>query len=605
MDTNKKVISSIIFAICVLTAVSCQGSCPTYSCGSLKDGQCSFKNATDTYTSFVFQQCKAGQYCPYNQLIGDDSSCLVTPKPKYYPGSNCTDNTDCLSNSCEGAICKGTANGEKCVKKDECLIGSACLKNGTETTSPFICQAQLTEGKTCECDLDCQNHLGCSSNGNCTKYFSLVDGTNSTSANLCESGFMHNGICKTLTNVNPIDATCDADCLYTDKAKNNVTLADSCKCGYNKDDKKYCTLGSSHDYYKNYVSYFKKLLVDTKDCHTAERASPICLERLRKDKSLAFRKTVQSFGNNQVFAKNFPILANADSCVKFVAFSGYNEDPIRPDKYQCAKFSCDKQGANCLHSVNPFNDDGSNITVALTRVCNNTQSCSAGPLGLSQIYNDAEVNGKCVDNTPILPKFLRYPGEACNADKDICFNDVITNGTCTEGKCAGVAQGGNCTSTEQCLVGNFCDVKNGNSTCVKQIAEGKNCTEAWDCQNNLFCYNGLCKAFGSLKTGDEVSKNTIGSFAANSNKDLTCETTTLNVGNGTLCAQYKYENTTDSKKDAEGFVPCNWGDDCVYTDGIDKFSQKCGCGYNAEGQGYCPISQLQRKFIYLTLWDLF
>jgi hypothetical protein len=110
---------------------------------------------------------------------------------------------------------------------------------------------------------------------------------------------------------------------------------------------------------------------------------------------------------------------------------------------------------------------------------------------------------------------------------------------------------------------------------------------------------GKCALLGSLKSGAEVSKNTVGSFSSDSNRELACESTNLNNGNQTICVDIKYDNTTASKQDTNGYVPCNWNEDCLYTDGIDKFSKKCGCGYNAEGQGYCPISSAQRKFYFI------
>jgi hypothetical protein len=595
MDTYKKLISIILLGIIFISSISCADSCDIYTCGSLPGSQCALKNSTANYTSFTFQQCKSGEYCPYKELKGDNSNCSSVPKPRYYPGSSCTDNSDCLS-SCENGICKGIPKGGLCKENDQCLIGYTCLKNKTDVNSTSICHFQLPEGSECEKDFDCKNDLGCFNN-TCTKYFSLPEGTNTTNANLCESGFVNNNQCQLLKNINSIDATCEKDCLYRDSNGNNVTIVGSCQCGYNKDNNKYCTLGSAHDYYRNYVNFAKQLIIDTKDCHTIERNSPLCLERLRKNKTISFRKSAQLYGNNMVYAKNYPVLANSDNCVKFVAFSGYSEEDIKPDSYKCPVFSCDKKGSNCLHSLNPFNDDGSSITVALTKgVCNTTQSCSAGPLGMNTIYDKSEVNGTCVSNSIIIPKVLRYPGETCNKDSDICFNDAVAgNSTCVNNICQGKALGESCTSTENCVVGSYCNIA-ANSTCAKQLSEGTNCTDTFDCQNNLFCYMEKCRLLGSLKTGEEVSKNTVGSFNTDSNKELACESTNLNVGNQTICVEIKYENTTASKQDTNGYVPCNWNEDCQYTDGIDKFSKKCGCGYNAEGQGYCPISSVQRKY---------
>lgn len=596
MDTYKKVISLILLGIVLISSISCQDSCSTYSCGSLSGSQCSFKNSTGNLTSFIFQRCKAGEFCPMNVIEKENSNCTDNPKTKFYPGSKCTDNSDCQT-SCENGTCKGTANGAKCTVKDECLIGYTCRKNQTDVNSTLICQPQLPEGSACETEFDCQNSYGCFNN-TCTKYFSLPEGTNTTNANLCESGFINNSTCQLLKNVDSIDAPCTADCVYRNTNGTNVTIAGSCQCGFNRDDKKYCTLGSAHDYYRNYVNLAKKLIVDTKDCHTAERRSPLCLDRVRKDRTVSFRKTAQLYGNNKIYANHYQYLANSESCVKFVAFSGYSEEQIKPDSYKCPVYSCDKKGSNCLHSLNPFNDDGSNITVALTKgVCNTTESCSAGPLGMNTIFDQLEVNGTCMSNSIIIPKVLRYPGESCNKDTDICFNDAVAgNSTCVNNICQGKAEGESCTSTENCVVGLYCNTQAANATCVKQLSEGTNCTDTFDCQNNLFCYMGKCALLGSLKSGAEVSKNTVGSFSTDSNKELACESTNLNFGNQTICVDIKYDNTTASKQDTNGYVPCNWNEDCLYTDGIDKFSKKCGCGYNAEGQGYCPISSAQRKF---------
>lgn len=49
------------------------------------------------------------------------------------------------------------------------------------------------------------------------------------------------------------------------------------------------------------------------------------------------------------------------------------------------------------------------------------------------------------------------------------------------------------------------------------------------------------------------------------------------------------------KKDVNGFIKCDYNEDCFYDNGKETIKKKCGCGYNSEGQGYCPLPNDQRK----------
>jgi hypothetical protein len=401
----------------------------------------------------------------------------------------------------------------------------------------------------------------------------------------------------TLKLVNNTETVCsvDTDCFYQDQNSTQVNVTGACTCGYNKDANKYCILGSDNDYTRNYIAAAKKILQDTSKCHTVERGSPLCVNRVKSDKTVAFRRAAQSYGNNLIMAKNFPLLVHADTCVKYVAFSAYNDNPIMPDSFQCAKFSCNKTGASCLHSANPFNDDGSNVTVALSKVCNSTQTCFVSDTGLDAVYSKATVDGKCVSNPTVRPEVLRLPGEECSANTD-CFNDASSNSTCLNGKCSGLAEKAACNKTVQCLVGLYCNTNDTDSgNCTKQVGDNGACSSTFDCANNYFCYNSTCKAFGSLATGSDVSKSTLGDFTQDSHRNLACEFGTVSVStNGTtLCSRIDYDGTTAANVNADGFVNCTWGSSCSYTDGANKFTYKCGCGYNADGMGYCPVSHKQ------------
>ena len=333
-------------------------------------------------------------------------------------------------------------------------------------------------------------------------------------------------------------------------------------------------------------------------CHTNERGSPLCLDRVRSDRTSVFRKKVQTYRNNLVLAQNYHVVVNADSCVKRVALYGYDDTPIRPDNYKCAKFSCQSKAGSCFVSNNPFNDDGSNVTVALSNVCQKNETCFVSNLGVNDIYNNQGINGTCKSNVPTPIITTRFPGEECTNNAD-CFSNAQNNGTCTENKCVGKAENGNCTSTEECLVGLYCrkpTEANSTGTCVKQLGDGANCTSTWECANSHFCYSGKCTKFGSLKVGSDVSEATLGEFAKDDRKDLVCEFQSLSQ-NRSLCVRVDYRDDTLNRADDSGFTTCEYNSDCLYTDGYTNFTNKCGCGYNANGQGYCPISHKTRMKI--------
>jgi hypothetical protein len=591
MDT-KRVFLALFGTLLILNGINCDGSCPVYNCATLPTGQCTYDNNTSVPDSFLLQRCDAGKYCP--QLIAN-STCEVTPSPLYYPGSPCSLDSECTSRNCTANTCVGLGLGDVCTTQDECLIGLSCRLNDTAK----VCMTQLGAGQTCTSDYDCQNSLGCF-NSTCTPYFSVADGVEvgKDRSIMCSSAMVNNGVCATLKNANSTDTVCsiDTDCVYQ-SGNDTVTITGACTCGFNKDANKYCKLGSDNDYYRNYVAAARKILTDTSLCHTSERMAPYCVLSLKKNRAVSFRKAVQSFGNNHIMAKSYPLLVHADTCVKYVAFD-YDDGQIMPDTFQCAKFSCNKTSSVCFHSFNPFNDDGSNVTVSLNKVCNSTQSCFVSNTGVNGIYSKDTIDGQCVTNPTITPTVIRLPGEECSKDDD-CLTDGLFNSTCVSGKCSGYAENAACNKTSQCLVGLYCkgsnDTVSGN--CTKQISEGGACSSTWDCSNNLFCYNSTCKIFGSLTTGSDVSSTTLGDFSKEPSKNLVCEFGTVaTAANGTsICSRIDYDGTTAANV-VDGFSNCTWGSDCSYTDGINKFSYKCGCGYNADGIGYCPISHKQSNF---------
>jgi hypothetical protein len=175
---------------------------------------------------------------------------------------------------------------------------------------------------------------------------------------------------------------------------------------------------------------------------------------------------------------------------------------------------------------------------------------------------------------------LSYPGEACNADTD-CFKSTSFDPKCTDKKCIGKKAGEECKDSTDCLIGNYCKTSNEASVCAAQVEVGKECKTSYDCVNNAVCNKNVCIAMYSLKIGEKF-ENTETIFDRHF-----CE---LSENFEKTCVKKVYADSTDK------FKTCKLGDKCKYNYVWDKNTQDagsldCECGYNAEGQGYCPRSQ--------------
>jgi hypothetical protein len=578
MDTILKFLLGIFF-VSYVTCVDEEG-CKIFTCGELPDGVCGAKNGID----FIYRRCEGdNKYCKFETQ--DEGLCETNPKVKSYPGGTCQENNDCIVDICINNKCEGNDEGENCTHHGECVIGKVCRKN-PEKDEEKICLPPLEEGETCTEDEDCHNSCGCFL-GKCTKYFSQEDETPVPSKYFCKSGFELNKICTTIYNIEPKNQPCsqDEDCKYKFQNKTDVPLiTDACKCGYNKDSNKYCLLGSGDELYKNWINSTLTLLNDTSNCHTAERENlGICVERTLTDRTFAYRKTAKYAQNNQTLIENFPKIANTDSCVKSVAFSSYDDSIVKPDSYQCPRYHCTKKQESCLVSYNPFNEDGSGISINLSRFCTKNETCAGNEI----IFNEDSVSGKCMPRPPLPIMHIRLPGEECETNEK-CIVEGAFKSSCDNGKCTGQELEEECLSTLECVAGLYCD--NVTKRCKPQVTLGENCTDIYDCANHLGCYEGKCVELGKLNEGDELSFEKIGEFSINPKKSLFCQLGQVSFEDGDLCAVHKYTDKTAESKNSDGYVKCNLGEKCIYTDGQTKYARDCECGYNSDGQGYCPIS---------------
>jgi hypothetical protein len=591
MDTKLK----FFIAILLITFITSDDpECRTYKCGNLEDGVCGFKQGTE----FTLQKCKGESFCNKGSEVDNKLSCFPKQAEKSYPGGSCEKAEDCIFQDCLGDKCVGREIDEECGHHGECVIGDVCRKKSAEDEKQF-CLKPLKEGENCIEDEECEYTCGCHE-GKCTKYFTVEDDKKVTDKRLCKSGLAVDDICKSLTNVNPVDQPCniDSECKYINSNKTEVDpIPNSCQCGFNKDGKKYCQLGSEHQYYKDWISSTQKLLEDTSLCHTTERDNlGVCVERTKRDRTFHYRKNSHYSVNNQTIAENFPLLTNSDDCVKYVIYNNYDDSKVLPDVYQCPKYSCDSKGKNCLASQNPLNEDGSEITISLSKTCKDDEECK----GLENIWTEDSVSGTCVIKDPHPDKQLvRLPGEECN-EIHKCIDEGKFKSECFNGKCSGQEEDEACEDTSECLVGLYC---NG-STCQPQVALNGDCNDVFDCQNHLACYKGKCIEFGKLKENEDISKNSIGLFYENPRKIFLCESGEVSFDEEeTFCAVHRYADESKKNMNSDGFVKCNWGEKCYYTDGKTNEERDCECGYNAEGQGYCPLSQDNCKLFYKLIFN--
>jgi len=236
-----------------------------------------------------------------------------------------------------------------------------------------------------------------------------------------------------------------------------------------------------------------------------------------------------------------------------------------------------------------MNEDGSGINVTLSNVCQSNQTCEHGTPGLDDIFQKYSVNGTCKDK----PKWKtsRFPGEDCDGD------NTCVVGSCVSGICSGLKFNEACNATVYCNAGNYCNGTN----CVVQLKEGDTCSATWDCANHLGCYNNKCVQWGSQSVGADLNGTTnwMNDTINQGFKGVSAFCELGESNNNLVCSQTNYTGTTVAKVDNKtGFATCNWNEDCHYNDGSSTFTQLCGCGYNAVGQGYCPLASGQKTDLF-------
>ena len=600
MDLLKRILS-LICLMGILDLLKAE-KCPLFRCLALQSGVCVNKTSNDSEIPQVFdlQSCpQHDQQCPfYNLYVNNSLNCeVVNPGIiKQYPGAPCSANEHCYSNNCTQDVCLAVENGGQCNQHRDCNYGYACMLNSSNTNATTKqCLVQRKEKESCTEDLECVNTHGCY-NQTCTRYFSLEDGKSvefspARYLSFCQSGFEYGGACVRLTLASK-DTECNDDiltCNYTNFNNDTLIIPQNCLCGYNPSGKKYCKMGNGHSEYVKYVDNLKTIIQDYSKCNTEERG--LCNYN-RKYPTKIFTDLNQKLYNAKVESELHHQVISSDKCVIDVAFPLYVPDkPNPPDPTPnntlntCAKYKCISRADKCVHStfqkININNTDTYNISVNLSDICKSDEYCYIGGSPNSIFYNGSNIEGSCKQyNKPSLP--FRYPGEVCKTN-DECWspgtgNDTIL-GICESGRCKGYKQSDNCTTTAECLKGNYCDA-NGKCAALKSL--NMNCTKTTECRNNLLCYQGKCQSvWFSQNVGTNVTAN--GDYPP----EYYCKFGFVKNG---LCDSM---NTTDSVDKTSGLVICTPGQKCNYTSLSGAISLDCQCGYNSDGSSYCPKSHTQ------------
>ena len=522
-----------------------------------------------------------------------DSYC--TQKESYQfkklPSLPCNANEECITGECMNDGCKGLSDGDRCPSPSYCNYGKTCRKNGDST---YACLNPLKEGEKCELDTDCEISCGCRK-GICTKYFSLENFEETggldydTDFNFCKSGYVSEvGICMNISLKNEITECSEiTPCKYEFKDENNkeksLLIDSNCLCGYNPLGKKYCLIGSGNSNFTRYLEKLKKYHLNNENCHLSERTAGGC----QKDILFGDEQTLQQIYelvNAKYWAKANNRLIDAPECVFNVELPDYNRsldinqypEPIKGGR--CAVYSCknNRNDGICAKSeyLNEFE-----INVTLSDVCAENVKCNINGEANEVFYNKTNVEGTCFSN--VLNK--RYPGEKCDIDSECIYplnNPSSQFHKCEDGECNGMEENGICEDNSWCKVGLYCNRKEGK--CKKQIKKGKKCLESKDCKNNLICKDGECDELFTVGDGKSVPEKESYEF-----KKKFCEHGEVMDNK---CVSF---NDLDGTKLSDGeYKKCEYNSYCEYkVNGLEKGRKKyvkCGCGYNKEGQGYCP-----------------
>lgn len=244
---------------------------------------------------------------------------------------------------------------------------------------------------------------------------------------------------------------------------------------------------------------------------------------------------------------------------------------------QCPRFECTKTQAYCINVTTVGNQTESNRSVYLSRCEDDKQNCPH----IGNFWKNDGIT-KCKD-IPVVETSERYPGEPCDEDID-CYGEA----KCVDSKCNGKKFNETCFRDLDCVAGLYCHTEEGkDSVCLKQVPLKGQCTREYQCGNNAFCHNSTCVEYYSLEVGTVVDQLL--------DLDMACKYGYLK--DGKTCAERKYKGEV-----TDGVVKCNYGDVCEYDVDGQTVNMTCQCGYNANGQGYCPYDHKNHEKVWSSFY---
>jgi hypothetical protein len=246
----------LVLALLILGIVSCQYTCPKFSCGSVTAEDpvevCARKSSSASDINFKLKLCSNKQTQTCNFSFPDPvSNCsnITTLPQSLLPGDPCIYPESCYNGICRLGVCVGKEAGFACNVDKECTMGTYCSPKN-KTCLPLL-------GLKAQCGTEkgpCANHLTCNL-GECTPIGSLAKGSPADNPVACDSLYLTvdtDGIRKCspgprLQGYSGKGYECNVGefCSY-DVESNSGELKLPCKCGVNGNGKGYCHPGEGN-----------------------------------------------------------------------------------------------------------------------------------------------------------------------------------------------------------------------------------------------------------------------------------------------------------------------------------------------------------------------
>ena len=306
-------------------------SCPAYSCSltPFTNGTCIINRGV-SYTLYPCYGAKS--YCP-TDFTGQFSLCtdpIPAPSPDFpYIGEACSPPAlPCLQGDCLNGICRGKSKGASCVSSDVCDVGLRCVNTR--------CVDLMQVGEWgCMNDTDCEVNSGCNFlqgrfYGQCTYYFSLFPGAQTTDCVSGRSHLCHSTYCQSQANSPyPLDYCIEAPVLSLGAPGQCQSDDDcvgisrpwkypgKCVCGRNEVGMAICEAFEGDMAGIEVRNTLKDIMLSSAGtCHTSRRLTSACYHLL----SPALTTQLQ---HQQLFFTYYPLLQYNDPCVQRIYTNFY------------------------------------------------------------------------------------------------------------------------------------------------------------------------------------------------------------------------------------------------------------------------------------------